>query len=202
MSEYYHHLTTKESFKVLRKLKKKFDFTLIGGWAVYLHTKAMKSKDIDIIVSYQELDKVKKGFQVRKNNRLKKYEVKLKETDIDVYVPFYSDLGVPVKLLQKETKILKGFKVPKSYLLLITKLYTYQERKGSSKGEKDIVDIFSLISKTNINWKAFKKETNNKKELLNTLKKLIKSTKEIPQLSLTEHQMAKIKKELRDKINF
>jgi len=31
---------------------------LIGGWAIYLHTKALKSKDIGIIVDFQTLNQL------------------------------------------------------------------------------------------------------------------------------------------------
>jgi hypothetical protein len=41
-----------------------------------LHSKALKSKDIDIIVGYDELEKLKNDFSVFKNGRLKKYEIK------------------------------------------------------------------------------------------------------------------------------
>jgi hypothetical protein len=38
MPEFYHDLITEKSLKVLQDLKKKFDFILIGGWAIYLYT--------------------------------------------------------------------------------------------------------------------------------------------------------------------
>jgi len=67
--EYYHDLITEKSFKILQDLKREFDFILIGGWAIFLYTKALKSKDIDIIVDYDELEKFKKEFDIVKNER-------------------------------------------------------------------------------------------------------------------------------------
>ena len=55
---YWHELITEKSWQLLQELKGKFRFKLIGGWAVYLLTKAQKSKDIDIIVDIAELQKV------------------------------------------------------------------------------------------------------------------------------------------------
>jgi len=58
--EFYHELITEKSFKILQDLKRKFNFILIGGWAIYLYTKTLKSKDLDIILDYDELEKIKK----------------------------------------------------------------------------------------------------------------------------------------------
>lgn len=74
--QYYHKLVTDKSYQFLQNLKRSYEFVLIGGWAVYLYTQALKSKDIDIIVDYKELAKLKENFDVFKNDRLKKYEIK------------------------------------------------------------------------------------------------------------------------------
>ena len=47
MPEFYQDLITQKSFEALQNLKREFDFILIGGWAVFLYTKDLKSKDID-----------------------------------------------------------------------------------------------------------------------------------------------------------
>ena len=39
-----------KSFSVLLQLKKNYEFVLIGGWAVFLYTRAVESKDIDIVL--------------------------------------------------------------------------------------------------------------------------------------------------------
>jgi len=49
MSQFYQKIITEKSWEALTVFKKQFDFILIGGWAVYLYTHALKSKDIDII---------------------------------------------------------------------------------------------------------------------------------------------------------
>ena len=76
---YYHDLITQKSWEELKKLKKKFNFVLIGGWAVYLYSKTLKSKDIDILIEYEELIKLRKVYEISKNERLKKYEARKEE---------------------------------------------------------------------------------------------------------------------------
>ena len=53
--EYYQNIITAKSFQILQALKRQYDFILIGGWAVFLYTRTLKSKDIDIIVDYPAL---------------------------------------------------------------------------------------------------------------------------------------------------
>jgi len=79
---FYHNLITDKSWKMLILLRKSYDFILIGGWAVYLYTKVLKSKDIDIVVGFDELERLKHDFEVSKNVRLKKYEARAEEIEI------------------------------------------------------------------------------------------------------------------------
>jgi len=43
----------------LLELNRKYRFVLIGGWAVYLYSKALKSRDIDIVIDFETLAKMK-----------------------------------------------------------------------------------------------------------------------------------------------
>ena len=70
--QYYHNVITEKSFEFLQKLRARYKFILIGGWAVFLYSHALKSKDIGIIVDYSELGKMRKEFNLSKNDRLKK----------------------------------------------------------------------------------------------------------------------------------
>jgi len=42
---------------------------LIGGWAVFISTGALKSKDIDIVVDYEELSKLKEKYETAKKDK-------------------------------------------------------------------------------------------------------------------------------------
>ena len=197
MSEYYHEIVTEDSFRALQALKQKFNFILIGGWAIFLYTKALKSKDIDIVIGYDELGRLKEEFNIFKNERLKKYEAKTKETDIDIYLPFFSDLGFPIEKIQDYVQSLEGFIVPIPEVLLILKVYALKERKGTSKGRKDVMDVFSLILKKIIDWKKYKEmiQKYDLEEINQELKNSISSQKAIPELGLLNHKIAKLKKE-------
>lgn len=194
--EYYHNLTTEKSFKILQDLRKKYQFILIGGWAVFLYTKTLKSKDIDIIIDYNELAKLKKDFSVFKNERLKKYEIKIKEIDIDIYLPFYSQLILPTQDIKKYTQHQEGFIVPTPEILLILKVDVLKQRQASIKGRKDLLDIFSLFKDDLIDWQKYQKivKKYNLKTLNTNLKKIIASTKPLEELNLNEQTIAKLKK--------
>lgn len=198
MSEFYHDLITEKSFKILQDLRRKFDFVLIGGWAIFLYAKALKSKDIDIIVDYDELEKFKKEFDIVKNERLKKYEAKIEEIDIDIYLPYYSNIGLRVEEIKKYTQSIEGFNVPIPEVLLILKTYTFFQRRNTTKGRKDLIDIFSLLSKEIINWREYKEliKKYNLEELNKKLKELISSTKNLPELNLLNHQLSRLKRKI------
>ena len=53
---YYRDIITDQSWNTLKELSKTVDCILIGGWAVWIYTKQLKSKDIDIIVSFDVLE--------------------------------------------------------------------------------------------------------------------------------------------------
>ncbi len=202
MPEFYHDSITEKSFKILRDIKKEFDFILIEGWAIFLYAKALKSKDIDIIVDYDQLEKIRQKFSLAKNDRLKKYEIKIEEIDVDIYLPYFSNLGLPVEEIKKYRQSREGFFVPVPEILLILKIYAASQRKGTSKGRKDIIDIFSLISRSNIDWKKYKEFIKQYKleEINKELKNLISSTGEISELDISVNKTTKIKKEILKKI--
>jgi len=198
MTEFYHDLITEESFKILQEFGKKFKFILIGGWAVFLYAKSLKSKDIDIVIDYDELGKIKKEYDIFKNERLKKYEIKSGGTDIDIYLPYFSDLGLKAEQIQNYCQNVEGFLVPVPEVLLILKVYTYRNRRGTNKGAKDLVDIFSLLKNVEIDWRKYKELIKNHdlESLNEDFKNLISAARAIPELRLLNHQISKLKKEI------
>lgn len=194
--EYYHNLITEKSFQILQDLKKKYRFILIGGWAVFLYGKGLKSKDIDIIVDYDELEKLKNDFSLVKNERLKKYEVKFGEIDIDIYLPHYSDLGVDIEKIKERVVSYQGFTVPEPEILLILKLYAWKQRSGSVKGQKDEIDIFSLITLPEFSWKKYLNLIKEFKfeKYHNYFINLLKNTREIRELGINEQKISRIRK--------
>ncbi|MCX6766906.1 MAG: hypothetical protein NT170_03990 [Candidatus Moranbacteria bacterium] len=194
--QYYYELITEKSYEFLQNLKRDYQFILIGGWAVYLYTRALKSKDIDIIVNYDELAKMRERFDVFKNDRLKKYEIKTGEFDIDIYLPHYSELGIDAQEIQRKSIAREGFVVPELEMLFFLKLFAWKNRRGSAKGRKDELDIFSLIFLPEFDSKKYLAQINKHKmdELHGDLVALIKNTSRIEELGINEQKMAKLKK--------
>jgi len=195
---FYQQFLTDKSLSILTELKKRFKFTLIGGWAVYFYTNSLKSKDIDMIVDFSQLEQFKKEFTIEKNERLKKYQIKIEEIDMDIYLPFYSDLGLPVEKMIKKTTIVNGFDMLEKEMLLITKLKAYQDRRASVKGQKDLIDIISLVLLEDFDFKYLSDliKQYHLEKYLHVLEKLVLETKEIPELNLNQHAFSKRKKKL------
>jgi len=154
--EFWNEIILERSLKVLQKISKEFDFLLIGGWAVYLWTNSQKSKDIDVIVEYEILDYLKKNYVLKKNIYLKKYEIVIDEIDIDIYLPYFSNLGIPVEEVMRYGVRIKGFKTLPVELLLILKQKAELDRRDSVKGQKDEIDILNLLINVDVNWEKYK----------------------------------------------
>lgn len=156
--EFWNDEVTLHSWQKLVGLKKEFDFILIGGWAVYMYTKLHRSKDIDIIIDYKTLQYLSSNYMLSKNERLKKYEIKQEDFDIDVYLPKFSKLALPVEDINGElvTEI-EDFKLPTAEALMILKLGAYLERNKSVKGDKDLIDMMGLLFYSKINIDRFGK---------------------------------------------
>ena len=198
MPQFYHDLITEKSWQLLIELKKSYRFILIGGWAVFLYTNSLKSKDIDIIIDYDELAKLKNQFTLLKNDRLKKYEIKAGNFDVDIYLPHYSDLGIDIKRIQETSVIRQGFGVPNLEIFFMLKLYAWHNRRGSIKGQKDELDIFSLVFMPEFNWHHLSNliKEGGFKEYCEGFLALIKQTSEIMELGVNVQAMSKFKKKL------
>ncbi len=153
--EFWNSQLTEKSWEILQDLKKKYDFVLIGGWAIYLWTKQQKSKDIDIVVDISELQKLKTE-KLSKNDNLRKYEIKRDEVDVDIYVSHFSKLTIPPDHIHNYVSKIEGFNIISKEALLILKQGAEMDRKDSLKGEKDKLDIVSLLFFSDINFKTYK----------------------------------------------
>lgn len=191
--EYWHDLITENSLKILQTLKGKLDFILIGGWAIYFLTKQLKSKDIDIVVDFDTLEKVKSQYNINKNDNLKKYEIKIDEIDIDIYVKFYSKLIIPLEELHFIN--IKGLKIVKPEELLILKQGAEEARGYSEKGEKDRIDLLSLLFFYDIDFRQYQQilKKIKREDLFQKLINLIKNFKEYKYFNFTPREF-KLKK--------
>ena len=193
--EYWNQIITEKSWNVLQKIRKEIDFVLIGGWAAYLWTKAHKSKDIDIVIDYKELGKLKSNYRLNKNDGLKKYEIRIEDIDIDIYLPFYSKLPL-IKSLEKYTAKVEGFKVVKPEALLVMKQAAEIARGNTEKGMKDRIDIMDLLVKCQMDFAGYKKILEKEKltKFKDRLIGIITKFDELKYINLNPRQF-KLKKE-------
>ncbi len=202
MSQFYQEIITEKSWEMLTLFKKEFDFVLIGGWAVYLYTKALKSKDIDIIVDYPVLSKLKAGYDIVKNDRLKKYEIRHEGIEVDIYLPYFSFLGLSPEEIMRFTVKKETFTLPIPEILLITKQNAYFSRKTTIKGQKDKIDIIALLTLPDFNLNLYKKILKDYKLIhyITLLVTMLEETHEIRELGLNRHYFSQKKKEIKNKL--
>jgi len=197
--EYYHSLITQKSQQELSHLKKLAEFVLIGGWAVYFYSKTLKSKDIDILISFDQLPILEKQYLLQKNERLQKYQATKGEIEIDIYLPHFSEIGITVEELMKHTTLVDGFNVVDINYLFVLKVFTLSQRGRSSKGRKDFLDILSLALTKRCNWQEIKKVIKQYKmeQALVTFEQFLKESNEAKELSLNAYGFAQLKKEIK-----
>ncbi|MFH1840987.1 MAG: hypothetical protein ABH807_02425 [Candidatus Shapirobacteria bacterium] len=190
---FYHDLITQKSFAELKQLQKTADFILIGGWAVYFYTHQLKSKDIDIILNYDQLSKLAAHYALTKNERLQKYEARKDEVQIDLYLPHYSDLGIPVEELLKHTAGIEGFVLLQANYLATLKIHTFNQRRLNPKGRKDFLDLVSLLASPWPEIKQIKTILAQYKIDHKLFLAALKTTTQIPELNLNPHQLSRLK---------
>jgi len=140
------------SWRVLGELKGFADFVLIGGWGVYLWTRKLKSRDIDVYIDQKNFYKLQseltqRGYALKRNVRLMKFEALIGDVEVDIYTPFVSKLVIPCLDVfdRKLYSVIEGFKVTIPEVLLLLKAQAAQDRWHAEKGLKDRVDIISLL---------------------------------------------------------
>jgi hypothetical protein len=140
------------SWRVLSELKGFADFVLIGGWGVYLWTRKMKSRDIDIYIDQENFYKLQseltqRDYALKRSVRLRKFEALIGDVEVDIYTPFMSRLVVPCLDVfdRRLYSVIEGFKVAIPEVLLLLKAQAAKDRWHAEKGLKDRVDIISLL---------------------------------------------------------
>jgi len=140
------------SWRVLGELKGFADFVLIGGWGVYLWTRKLKSRDIDVYIDQENFYKLHsdltlRGYALKRNVRLMKFEALISDVEVDIYTPFMSKLVIPCSDVfdRKLYSVIEGFKVAVPEVLLLLKAQAAKDRWHAEKGLKDRVDIISLL---------------------------------------------------------
>lgn len=175
------------SWAVLAHLHELSTFVLIGGWAVYFWTHKLKSRDIDLCINQDNFYRLQSELQkenvfVSRNPRLRKYEARLGDVEVDIYTPFQSNLIIPVaSLFEKRwyTKI-EGHDTTFPEVLLLLKSQAARERWNSEKGVKDRVDLLALLLYSDWKQKFLEElagDFDPKRELLQVLARTVKESR-------------------------
>lgn len=204
MKDFWNSAITEKSFNILLGMKKlPFDFVVIGGWAAYLWTKAHKSKDIDILLkNFEDMKYLREHYTLKKNDNLKKYEIKIEEIDIDIYVPFYSRLALPVEECIGHTARIDGIEVVSPEVLLILKQGAEIDRRDSVKGTKDRIDVMSLLVYSPVDFRKYSLllKSNKLESYFQRLKEIINSFKDIEYIGLNPREFKLKKQEILEKL--
>ncbi|QRF75055.1 hypothetical protein Thermo_00548 [Thermoplasmatales archaeon] len=197
--EFWNSDVTNESWKELLLLSAKYKFVLIGGWAIYMYTKLQKSRDIDMVVDYDQFNLLSTDFEMRKNQSLRKYEIKFEKFDIDIYTPFFSRLSVPPQDLINNHTVIENIMVPRVEELLVLKIGAFDERMNSIKGQKDRLDIAGLAFYSSIDYERLRNilDGYGKISYIGLLIKAIENIDRrlLPYLNLNELSYSRIKKQ-------
>lgn len=186
---------------MLTEFSKKYNFILIGGWSIYLYSKLQKSRDIDIIVSYEDFALISNEFTLSKNAVLKKYEIKFTDFDVDIYLPYFSNLTIPPSdILESYTTVVENIKVPVIEALITLKLGAYKDRRESIKGDKDRLDIVGLLLTSDIDFVALDKmfQKYNLKGFFSLMEEIFQKFDQrlFPYLNLNENTFSKLRKRI------
>lgn len=204
MKDFWNSAITEKSFNILLGLKKlPFEFVVIGGWAAYLWTKAHKSKDIDILLkNFEDMKYLKEHYILKKNDNLKKYEIKMEEIDIDIYVPFYSRLALPLGECLKHTAKIDGIEVVSPEILLILKQGAEFDRRDSVKGAKDRIDVMSLLIYSPVDFRKYSVllKSNKLEHYYERLKVIVNSFKDIEYIGLNPREFKLKKQEILERL--
>lgn len=148
----FRDVVVERSWRVLGELKGFADFVLIGGWGVYLWTRKLKSRDIDVYIDQKNFYKLQseltqKGYALKRNVRLMKFEALIGDVEVDIYTPFVSKLVIPCLDVfdRRFYSVIESFNVAIPEVLLLLKAQAARDRWHAEKGLKDRVDIISLL---------------------------------------------------------
>lgn len=145
--EFFHEAVVERSWAALLELRRRCDFVLIGGWAVWLYARGARSRDIDVIVDYGELARLRCDYELRKNGKLARYEIGAGLFDVRIYVPYYSTgLVLPPEYVLGRVRNREGFRVPDPEVLLALALGDWGGRRGSPGARREWLDVRRLLS--------------------------------------------------------
>lgn len=125
----------------------------IGGIAVYAYARskeetaafAAQSHDADFMILRSDYMELRDITMMTANKRLGKHQFVESGFEFDVYVEGQTDLVIPVDEAVANSELRSGLRVACIEHLLILKAKALQDRKGTSKGNKDEDDMVRIL---------------------------------------------------------
>jgi hypothetical protein len=151
-SEHYAAEDTEKSWGIYQEIHQSYpDAIVIGGWGSWLHNKAAKSHDIDIIVSPQDLSTMRETLELTESHHLgsPKWRGTYAGIHLDVYVSYQSRLGqilkLPVEHLVAHRQQIDGYPTLNKEALLVAKAAARLDRPDTQPGQKDAEDMTIML---------------------------------------------------------
>jgi hypothetical protein len=151
-SEHYAAEDTERSWGIYTEIHQTYpNAIVIGGWGSWLHNKAAKSHDIDIIVEPHDLSTMRETFELTESNHLgsPKWRGTYEGIHLDVYVTYRSQLGrilkFPVEHLVEHRQQIDGYPTLNKEALLVAKSAARLDRPDTQPGLKDAEDMTIML---------------------------------------------------------
>jgi hypothetical protein len=134
------------------------DAIVIGGWASWLHDKAARSHDIDIVVSSADLDHMRQALELTENSHFgsPKWRGTYDGIHLVVHVTFRSRLGtrlqLPVEHLVEYRFDIDGYPTLNKEALLVAKSAARLDRPDTLPGRKDAEDMALMLLGADRAW--------------------------------------------------
>jgi hypothetical protein len=158
-SEHYAAADTERSWGIYQEIHQIYpDAIVIGGWGSWLHNKAAKSHDIDIIVSPHDLSTMRETLELTESHHLgsPKWRGTYEEIHLDVYVCYQSRLGqllkLPVEHLVEHRQQIDGYPTLSKEALLVAKAAARLDRPDTQPGQKDAEDMTIMLLESTDPW--------------------------------------------------
>ena len=157
--EYYPLADTERSWAIYLDVHASYpNAILIGGWASWLHTKAARSHDIDLIVDAACLNDMKVALNLTDNYNFgtEKWRGEYDGIHLDVYVTYRSRLGtrlqLPVEHLVAHRLDIEGYPTLTKEALLVAKAAARLDRPDTLPGRKDADDMTRMLLDGSESW--------------------------------------------------
>jgi hypothetical protein len=157
--EYYPLAETERSWAIYLDVHASYpDAILIGGWASWLHTRAARSHDIDLIVDASCLHDMKEALDLTENYNFgsPKWGGDYDGIHLDVYATYRSRLGtrlqLPVEHLVAHRFDIDGYPTLTKEALLVAKAAARIDRPDTMPGRKDADDMVRMLLDGNDSW--------------------------------------------------